>query len=210
VPEQRHLERVMALAGLFQAVALVQKTAREGQLEEQPFSASIYSVLQLDAENTEAIFGGYDGIRLGLDVLRQQLNKRKGGRDVEITRYAVSLLFLEKRLAKRPELLQTIRQGIHSTAGQVRFFSLTHETVIARLADIYTQTVSTLSPRILVTGEPRYLQDPANANRIRALLLAGIRSAVLWRQQGGNRLRLLFARAQILASAETLRAQISG
>jgi high frequency lysogenization protein len=45
-----------------------------------------------------------------------------------------------------------------------------------------------LSPRIMVNGDPAHLNNPENANRIRALLLAGIRAAMLWRQSGGGRL----------------------
>jgi high frequency lysogenization protein len=35
-------------------------------------------------------------------------------------------------------------------------------------------------------------------------LLAGIRSAVLWRQLGGTRLQLLFSRKSIVSDAEEL------
>jgi high frequency lysogenization protein len=61
----------------------------------------------------------------------------------------------------------------------------------------------------MVRGEPNYLQNPDNQNRIRALLLAGIRAAWLWRQMGGNRWRILFGRQQFLDAAQTyLRSQL--
>ena len=76
--------------------------------------------------------------------------------------------------------------------------------MLARLADTYASTVSQLQPRIMVQGEPDYLNTPANANRIRALLLAGMRSAVLWRQLGGHRLKLLWTRKRIVACAQAM------
>jgi high frequency lysogenization protein len=45
-----------------------------------------------------------------------------------------------------------------------------------------------------VTGNPTYLQNTATADKVRALLLAGIRAAILWRQVGGQRWHLLFKR----------------
>jgi high frequency lysogenization protein len=60
---------------------------------------------------------------------------------------------------------------------------LTGDEVVACLAETYSETVSTLSPRIMVTGEPNLLNRPEIANRIRALLLAGVRAAVLTVEQ---------------------------
>ena len=44
----------------------------------------------------------------------------------------------------------------------------------------------------------RNLQQPNNASKIRALLLAGIRSARLWRQLGGHRWQLVISRRKLL------------
>jgi len=46
------------------------------------------------------------------------------------------------------------------------------------------------------------------ANKIRTLLLAGIRAAVLWRQMGGNRWQLLFSRKDIINDAKMLIGEI--
>jgi high frequency lysogenization protein len=39
---------------------------------------------------------------------------------------------------------------------------------------------------------------------VRTLLLAGLRSAVLWRQLGGGRFDLMFGRKKIMREAEAL------
>ncbi|MDO6805406.1 DUF489 family protein, partial [Wenyingzhuangia sp. 1_MG-2023] len=60
------------------------------------------------------------------------------------------------------------------------------------------QTLSNLSFRIHVTGDPMHLQNEHTANKVRALLLSGIRAAILWRQVGGRRWHLLLRRKQYL------------
>jgi high frequency lysogenization protein len=161
-------------------------------------------VFRIDAENTDAIYGGSARLERGLRTLCRQLGKDKAQQDTEIMRYAVSLMFLERQLVRNTRMLQRVREGIETATQQSEHFSVTHENVIARLADTYASTVSQLQPRIMVEGKPEYLNTPANANRIRALLLAGMRSAVLWRQLGGNRLKLLWTRKRIVQCAEGL------
>jgi high frequency lysogenization protein len=72
------------------------------------------------------------------------------------------------------------------------------------ISGIYQDTLSTLRYRIKVAGSAQHLQDKQNADIIRALLLAGIRSAFLWRQLGGRRWKLLLQRKQLLGAAQNL------
>ncbi len=197
-------EHAMALGGLFQAVSLVQQVAQEGKVDSEPFESIIASVFRVDAENTDAVYGGDTQLTRGLQVLCRQLGRDKSRQDAELMRYAVSLMFLERQLVRSTKMMDRLRQGIDTATAQSEHFSLTHENVLARLADTYASTVSQLQPRIMVQGKPEYLNTPANANLIRALLLAGMRSAVLWRQLGGNRLRLLWTRKSIVRCAEEL------
>jgi len=69
---------------------------------------------------------------------------------------------------------------------------------------LYSKTISTISPRIVVNGKPQYLQVDRTVNWIRTLLFAGLRSAVLWRQLGGGRFSLMFGRKKMLEQAQTL------
>jgi high frequency lysogenization protein len=194
----------MALAGLFQAVSLVQQVAREGSADAAPFESSIESVFRIEADSIDAVYGGSARLERGLRTLCRQLARDKTQQDAEIMRYAVSLMFLERQLVRNAKMLERVREGIEIASQQSEHFSVTHENVIARLADTYASTVSQLQPRIMVQGKPEYLNTPANANRIRALLLAGMRSAVLWRQLGGNRLKLLWTRKRIVQCAQGL------
>jgi len=91
-------------------------------------------------------------------------------------------------------MLKTISIGIERAKAQTDHFHLVHENVLANLGDIYLQTVSKLQPRIMVNGVPDYLSRVDVANKIRACLLAGIRSAMLWKQCGGRRWKFLLFR----------------
>ena len=113
-------------------------------------------------------------------------------------------MVLERRLIKNPQMLETISSGIERASNQVEHFSLLHDNVIASLAHIYSQTISTIKPRIMVQGEHVYISNPNLANRIRAVLLSAIRSAVLWRQCGGTRWQLLLQRRAIVEEATRL------
>ncbi len=197
-------DRTLALAGVFQSAWLVDQVARTGKVPQPEYETIIGSLFEFSPVNTEAVFGSHYEIRRGLQTLAEQLESREETRNLYIMRYAIGLLILERKLAAQPAMLQKIGNDLESAGHQIRHFGLTHENVIARLADIYSHTISTLTPRIMVSGENSYLQVQDNANKVRGLLLAGIRAAVLWRQCGGNRWQLFFQRKKYLQQAKKL------
>lgn len=197
-------DKTLALGGVFQAAYLVDQVARRGMLPQSEFETSIGSLFEMSPATTEAVFGSRFEIKRGLQSLIEQLEGNDKQRNVYIMRYAINLLQLENKLRKQPEMLKQIADGLEGATHQLKHFGMTHSNVIARLADIYVNTISTLSPRIIVGGEHSHLQNQENANKVRALLLAGIRAAVLWRQSGGNRWQLLFQRRKILTEARSL------
>ncbi len=194
-------DQVLSLAGVFQAAALVKRGARHRLIIDNDIETSINSLFMVNADSVEQIYNGPAYLRQGLSTLMAQLGNQTSLRDVEVSRYVITLLYLEKKLSRNNDLMTTLANGISSAQEQAEFFSPTHENVVAALADLYQQTVSTLNPRIIVNGDPQLLQEPQNANLIRALLLAGIRSAMAWRQCGGKRWQLLFKRQTILNEA---------
>jgi len=76
------------------------------------------------------------------------------------------------------------------------------------LAKFIRATISTAPARIMVNGEQAYLSRPDIANKIRACLLAGIRSAILWKQCGGTRWKFLFSEKRLQAELQILLKQI--
>jgi len=185
-------ERVLALAGLFQATALAQQLANEGRCDETALEASLESVFRIDAPSVVGVYGNVGNVRLGLRTLIAQLDEN--GRDMAVTRMAVTVLRLERSLSSRRDLLDQLQQGIVTAKRQVDHFGQNSPQVVGRLAELYASTLSTLRPRVMVTGNPQLLQQSAIVERVRASLLAGVRSAVLWRQVGGRQWQLLLHR----------------
>lgn len=197
-------DRVLALAGVFQAAALVHQLATRGSTDPQPFEASIRSIFQIDPPTTAAVYGGVAGVQSGLKWLIEHFSGKRTVEKTQILKYAVSALYLERQLAKDPAMLQRVRNEIERAHRQTDHFPVTHGNVLASLAGCYSDTISTLTPRIIVSGEQGHLSNPDVANTVRSLLLAAIRSAVLWRQCGGNRIQLLLGRRRLLAEAQRL------
>jgi high frequency lysogenization protein len=194
-------DRALTLAGVFLAAELVHRTATQGRQIDTPVETALASLFKIDVDNVEEIYGDVGRLQPGLNSMVTQMSQQKQKVANDVTRYVILLLHLEQKLAKKPELLDKIAAGLITAKEQVEFFSLTHENVVANLADLYQQTISTLQPKIIVRGAEGILEIPANASLIRALLLCGIRSARAWRQCGGSRWQLLFKRKTLLGEA---------
>ncbi|MGR9108228.1 MAG: high frequency lysogenization protein HflD [Gammaproteobacteria bacterium] len=194
--------QAIALAGLAQAVYLVKQIARHGSADADAVESSIASVLKLDAENIEEVYGGLERIKTGIRQLKKQL-QGPPTLDSEQFNYAATLVYLERKLVQDRTLLKKLRTGLEELAPHYDA-QKDRDSVLAKLAQLYQNTVSTLRPRILVNGEPIHLTNPENANTIRALLLAGIRSAFLWRQSGGRRWKIVLFRKRLLSESEKL------
>jgi len=194
-------DQTLALAGVFQATHLVDSLARRGIIDSFAFEASIQSIFILNPDSTLEVFGDFDGIKTGLRQLRNHLSARNL-KHLDTLRYAAALLKLERTLSRNDAMLSEVQAGISRSERQIEHFSILHSSVIANLADLYTHTISTLHPKIIVNGEQNHLSSPETVNKIRALLLAGIRAAVLWRQCGGSRWQLLFSRKKLLAQID--------
>ncbi len=199
--------QTIALAGISQACMLVQQLANTGTVESAAIETSINSILKIDSDTVIDVYGNFSNIKLGLEQLKQQLTGRTIA-DPEQARYAASLVFLEKQLSNQPNMLDKIRAGIDKAQYQSEAYGVMHENVLANLGDIYHSTISTLQPRIMVNGKEEFISQPAIINKIRSLLLAGIRSALLWRQCGGARWKFLFFRKKIQDEVEFLLSQI--
>jgi high frequency lysogenization protein len=199
--------QTIALAGIAQAAALVQQLATTVTADPMAMEASIASILKIDSDSVIDVYGGLAGIKLGLKQLNEQMTGYKIV-NPEQARYSASLVFLENQLSGRKDLLNSIQIGIAKAQAQSEHFGLLHENVLANLGEVYQSTISTLQPRIMVNGEQEYLSRPDVANKIRACLLAGIRSAILWKQCGGTRWKFLFFRKKIQAELQILLKQV--
>ncbi|AEG01390.1 high frequency lysogenization protein HflD [Methylomonas methanica] len=199
--------QTIALAGVAQACSLVRQLATTGNADLEAMTASIGSILKIDSDSVADVYGGLIGIKHGLEQLNLQLTSRVVA-NPEQARYAAQLVHLQKQLSQNPDMLDQIRTGITKAQTQAEHFGVMHENVLANLADVYHGTISTLQPRIMINGDPQHLGNQTTVNKIRALLLAGIRASLLWRQCGGSRWHLLLSRKKLHHEANHLLSQI--
>jgi len=197
-------DKTLALAGIFQATSLVKDVAVNGSVDKHDFEICIRSILETEPESVEAVYGQVEYLRTGLVTLIDQLGEKSNQRDIDIARYVISLLHLQRKLSKNNAMLAEVASGIERARRQTEHFHITHENIIANLADIYSETISQIPPKIMVSGESQHLSNPDQANKIRALLLAGMRSAVLWAQMGGSRWQILLQRRRLTQEAERI------
>ncbi len=195
------IENNLALAGVCQAAALVQQLARRGSADSEAVEASLSSILVTDPETPQHVFGQLGNLKTGYTALAAQLSDKQATKDTELTRYIASILGLERKLARKPKAMQELGERISHVQRQLAHVDFQNPQIVASLASIYSDIISPLAPRIQVAGTPDYLSQPATQHKVRALLLAGVRAAVMWRQMGGKRRNILFKRKHILNSA---------
>jgi high frequency lysogenization protein len=197
-------QQTLALAGIVQAAKLVDQIARTGVCSEKEFATSIRSLFAFDAKTSAAIYGGVENLGAGFELLESLFGKGEIEGKQEILRYTMSLLHLNQRLLKDNNMLGVIHSRLIHAKFNLENFDNNPQPLITSVAGLYQDTLSTLSFRVQVTGNVQHLKTPANADKIRALLLAGVRSAMLWKQLGGKRWQLILQRRQIVNSCRQL------
>lgn len=201
-------EQAIALAAVFQAAELVATLARKGTLDNESAEPLLASVLITNAPTTQDIYGGqFDcqgNLALGRRIAKQVFGKDKNAVNPDTIRYALSLVHLESKLSKDNDMLSQIGKGIQGIERQREHYdSVLHDNIIAGMSGLYQDTLSKMPFRIQVHGDSRYLQQANVAHQVRALLLSGIRAAMLWRQLGGRRWHFLFKRKAILTGLDS-------
>ena len=197
-------DQTLALAGIVQACLIVRELAYQGQAPEHAFQASVASIFRMDAPDVSSVYDGVLRLGDGLRHLRKQLAGQAGTQDAEIMRHSLTLLHLAQQLMQEKAMMQNIANEIKLIEQREQGHGWLEPSRIEDLAKLYQQTISTLSPKVMVKGNPNQLNQPWVAQRIRSALLAGIRSAVLWHQCGGSKWSLLFRRKRFIEVTDHL------
>ena len=202
-------KQTITLSAICQVASAVQKIARQGSINDIEFSMLLKSIIVTSPNNTLEVYNGeLENLKQGFYTLINQLGNESKNKDPEVTRYVVSLLSLERRLSKNSKKLSELSSRINQCQRQLEHYHITSETLVSSLASIYSDTISPLGTPIQVAGNPEFLKKTSHQHQIRALLLAGMRSAVLWRQVGGKRRNIFFARSKLVECAQQLLKQI--
>lgn len=194
-------DRVTALAGVFQAAALVDELAQHGSAPSRAFAASIDSLFALDADDVDGIFRG--DLSTGREFLRAMLRREGNGTNTNRVGYVMAMLHLNGLLRDNPAMQEVIRSRLGQIGAELAApEQRAADDTVAKLAALYVDTFGKLRFRVQVKGDPRQLQVPEVAARIRASLFAGVRAAHLWHHLGGRRWQLLFGARNMLAALD--------
>ena len=201
-------QQTIALAGVAQAARLADQVSRTGSCPPEFLQASLNSLFVFDSEAVDDIYGGLGGVKLGLDTLAMVLHNQQPQELRDMVRYVFNLLYLERKFAADPAMMRVVHSRLQHTSFRAEHFAGNVNDICHSVSGVYQDTLSTLKFRIKVNGNAQHLQNRQNADTIRALLLAGIRSTHLWRQLGGRRWKLLLQRRSIGRRAHELSRQL--
>lgn len=198
-------DATIAFAGMLQASELVRQIATSGNCSGQAAEASIASIFSHNPDNTEDVYGGIGGVRMGLRVMTELFSARSNHESLQSLNYALGLAKLGKQVRRDNKRLNSMGEELELVEKAWRDAEYTlDDSVTSQLADVYQRHVSTLGFRLSVSGRPEYLKQADKVSYVRALLLAGLRSAILWHQVGGRQWRLIFQRRRMLEQAQAL------
>lgn len=196
--------QTLALASMFQSAYLISMLARGDSINQAAFDCSSDSLFTLDAATVEDIYGHGEGLIQGLKALIGYLSGEQKNPDRLLAYYVLSMIKLESRLLKDSRMIDHVQKGLKDIQQQSIDFDLSPMARIHKIDGLYQDTISQIKPRILVQGDQHHLSNSDNTSKIRALLFAGIRAAVLWQQMGGNRFKLLFSRKKYVQQARQI------
>ena len=202
-------QQVISLAGVVQAARMVDQVAKTGSYPAAFFESSLRSLFAFDAPTVDAVYGNIQGVKLGLRSIVDMLTDATNEDHVAMGAYVRGLLKLEDQFGKRPDLQEVVASRLGHVNFKAQHFSDDAVELAASISAIYQDTISHLPYRIKVKGNVQHLQETKNADLVRTLLLAGLRSAHLWRQLGGRPRHFLFKGGKLAATASDLSKQLS-
>lgn len=195
----------LSLAGICQSVYLLQKLAYSGQCDHFAFKTCLESTLEINPTSVIAIYGNHEkNLNLGLKILISILTFSSISHSyVEFVKYVFNMIILEKKININHTTIYSLKKKL-SIISREYYAHHDIDFLINNLGNLYFEIISPLGSRISVKGTKMFLQDSEIQKKIRCLLLSGIRSIVLWKQFGGNALKLIFFRCSIVKKAKKI------
>jgi high frequency lysogenization protein len=198
---QLNRDKTLALAAIFQAAGLANELARKGSTDSSVETFLTQTVLVMDTDNVSEIYPSIDGLKPGLRWLEGCLLEQGRGLQNagEIIRIALGVIQVEGQFNEHEGVQNTLRTRLENINRQrVMNPDMSSTELNNLLGSAYVDSLGQLRFRVQIRGDAKQLQAPGMAERIRAILLAGVRAAWLWRRLGGRRWHLIFTRGQIL------------
>lgn len=203
--DTRHRDEVIALAAILQSCWLIDQLSKTGTVPLEESNPLMHSLFSFSPQTAEEVYGSALHLKRGLNILEAMLEQFTPGTYGDTLRYALSVIHLQRKLEGNPQMLATIRKRLEHISFKFQHFTDDSSEVASSIAGLYQDTISNFRFRVQVTGSIRYLSDERVANQVRSLLFSGIRAAMLWRQVGGSRWKLLFQRNALRHAIATLK-----
>jgi len=203
MPQDPLIERTLAVAGVLQAAQLVHESAHGAKPQENLFRASVHSLFVFRPGDAAEVYGGLQGVTGGLECMAE-IHRQGLSRRPDELRYGAEMMRVERHLSRYGEMLPVLRKRLETIRQREDFAEQPLTALCSDVNLVYLDTLSKLDHRIHLQGGKRYLGDSQVQAQIRTLLMAGVRSVMLWRQLGGNVLNLFWQRQKMLQTAQRL------
>lgn len=203
----------IALAALFQCCAQISRVANTGYMDEHAAAAVVRGLLVTNPQSVEDIYSP-GRLMTGFKQLVDSFDRTMGNKTSEtiaITQNALKIIALEINISRNSAIFNRMGSEIdrlyaNILAKEPDYLEASPEIILDNnylkdFSNLYQSLISPNFPKLIIYGEEQYLSNPVNQDRIRALLLSGIRAVVLWRQLGGRRRFLFFRRKAIVECA---------
>ena len=206
--DPRYHRMTLALAGTLQAANLMQSLANTGVTQPELLRMHLTSLLIIEPKNVLDVYQDESHLKLGLNLLKEVLSPKDHRTRRGCLHYLMAVIHLQDKLRHDAKRCHVIQQSLQRVQDRLQYFDILDDTIIENFADIYLDNIATFRYRIQVVGQPTYLKQGQVLCKIRATLLAAIRSAMLWRQVGGTRIHFLLRRNKIANTARQLLASM--
>lgn len=201
---QDYEARTIALAGMQQCLAQVQQIAWHGDYDATTVDPCLSSLFIEDPESYADVYGGVAQLQQGLQTLASTLGQDNDKTAMERLRYFATLNVLTKKFLADSNLVSQVSTTLNILQGEIHDLQSQRDYVLQRLARLYQNTISPFRPQLIIHGQATLLTEAQHSNAIRALLLAAVRSIVLWRQAGGTQLNFLLGKSKYLRQIDHL------
>lgn len=190
--------QTIALAAVCQAAKLVCDVSKGKEINKDA-ELQLYKGIMVTSPNSVFdVYPNIEDLTDGTSVMLKQMSGKTDRADMEITRYIAGIMSLAKKLIQSNRTQQKLTEVISDVERRLEHFDINSDSVLSNFADGYSQAISPLGQKIQVMGDPNVLRQESSQNKIRALLLSGVRAGVLWRQMGGKRRQFIFNRKQLV------------
>ena len=209
----------IALCAVAQCAALVHELAIGKEIRQSQLASAINPLLILNPESVEQVYPNLESLTLGFSTLQSILGSNRVKQNSQIRRYITEILILRKSLSKNMIMQSVVRAGLsnlepirpslidcmQTNQQEINEQNYTFE----EISSLYRKTLSTLKHRIRVAGKVQFLKNEIVSNKIRGLLFAGVRSAVLWHQLDGRYWRLFIYNKRISNTVSDIHQKIT-